>query len=44
MAEAGKLTTSKPGGSHRRYVRAEIVALAEPVTVKRTKITEAAQK
>lgn len=41
MANAGKLTASKPGGSHRRYVRAEIEALAEPVSVKRNTIVEA---
>lgn len=44
MANAGKLTASKPGGSHRRYVRTEIVALAEPVSVKRNTITEAMNK
>ncbi len=32
MADAGKLTVSKPGGTHRRYLRAEIEALAKPVT------------
>ncbi|MBL5972446.1 MAG: DNA-binding protein [Candidatus Leucobacter sulfamidivorax] len=31
MAERGDLTVSKPGGTHRRYVRSEIEALAEPV-------------
>lgn len=33
MASAGKLTVSKPGGTHRRYVRSEIEALAEPLPV-----------
>lgn len=31
MADRGDLTVSKPGGTHRRYVRSEIEALAEPV-------------
>lgn len=31
MANAGKLTASKPGGSHRRYLRSEVEALAKPV-------------
>ena len=44
MANAGKLTATKPGGSHRRYVRPEIEALAEPVSVKRNTITETMNK
>lgn len=31
MANAGKLTAAKPGGSHRRYLRSEVEALAKPV-------------
>lgn len=31
LANRGRLTVSKPGGSHRRYLRAEIEALAAPV-------------
>ncbi|WP_143469870.1 MerR family transcriptional regulator [Leucobacter sp. OAMSW11] len=31
MADRGKLTAPRPGGTHRRYVRAEIEALAAPV-------------
>lgn len=32
MANFGKLTVSKPGGTHRRYLRSEIEALATPST------------
>lgn len=31
MADRGDLTASKPGGTHRRYLRSEIEALAKPV-------------
>ncbi len=31
MARRGALTASKPGGTHRRYLRSEIEALAKPV-------------
>ncbi|GAB2558684.1 MerR family transcriptional regulator [Leucobacter ruminantium] len=31
LADRGELTVSKPGGTHRRYVRAEVERLAAPV-------------
>lgn len=31
MADRGDLTASRPGGTHRRYVRAEVERLAAPV-------------
>lgn len=31
MADRGKLTVSKPTGTHRRYLLTEIEALAKPV-------------
>lgn len=35
MADRGQITCSRPSGTHRRYVRAEIEALAQPVEAKR---------
>lgn len=32
MADRGELTISRPSGTHRRYNRSEIEALAKPVT------------
>lgn len=37
MANLGKLTVSRPGGTHRRYLRSEIEALAAPSKPEDTK-------
>jgi len=35
MADRGQISCSRPGGTHRRYFRSEIEALAQPVEAKR---------